>query len=278
MQSKSMLARQIEMNLIEFVKGNKSLNQIKPSLDTLQGVLTPPLEPGIGFVGGHLAIKPGHQLKFSRGVLGPAVEYAGYNDQGQFFASPTSGRGFFGIPFNDGTSNVIISDVQAKGMLKQCCKDKLGGLSELKRTQLGGMVSNIKNFMKTLVIYGEYKTHNGDLAEGVDLGEAFFGFIEDVLMEYNTLNSQEKIKYKKKWDLMAHGYDSNPQKWKQKKFKNLSQEVKDSFDDDDNIALTCRLVKDAIYCFDHNVDKVDDGHTHYFNSLLDKVEQLSDCL
>jgi hypothetical protein len=269
-------SKMMEKNLIAFVKGEKSWREIESSLDALQSVLTPPPAQGIGFVDGNLVIAPGHRLEFAPGVFGPTAKYAGYNDQGQFFASPTSGRDFSRIPFFDGTSNVIISDVQAKDMLKQCCKEKIGGLSELKRTQLGGMVSKIKNCMKTLVVYGEYKTHNGDLVEGVDLGEAFFGFIEDVLMEYNTLNCQEKIKYKKLWDLMAHGYDSNPQKWKQKKFKDISQEVKDSYDDDDNAALTCRLVKDAIYCFDHNVDKVDDGHTHFFNSVLDKVEKLSD--
>jgi hypothetical protein len=33
-------------------------------------------------------------------------------------------------------------------------------------------------------------------------------------------------------------------------------------------------MKDAIYCFDRGADEVNDGHKHYFNKLLDTIEEL----
>lgn len=127
----------------------------------------------------------------------------------------------------------------------------------------------------TLKVYGDYKTNAGNMAERIDLGDAFFSFIEDVLNEYNALGSaQEKKAYKFSWDIMAHGYDDTSDKWKQNKFDKISQQEKNYFEADLNAALLCRLVKDAIYCFDHKQDEVDKNHAHYFNQVLTKVEEL----
>jgi hypothetical protein len=269
----------IEKDLIDLVMGRKSSSEVKSSLDSLQNILTPRQNPGIGCVGGALVAAPGHSITFERGVVGVAAEHAGYNCQGEFFSSPTSAKVFSGIEFESGSGIVILSEEQATTMLKETCKKKASSLSNLKRYQLGCSIVKVKfkvaKFMETLVVYGSYKNaYTQNLEEGVDLGDAMFDFIKCVLEEYASLSTNEQKKYIQEWDLMAHGYDNASSKWNQQKFKNISQETKDSFDADVNAALLCRAVKDALFCFGKGVTKVDNGHTHYFNHLLNEVDAI----
>lgn len=103
---------------------------------------------------------------------------------------------------------------------------------------------------KRLIWYGPCTTKSGESLEAIDLGDAFFEFIHDVLIEYESLTSEEKIAYEREWDLMAHGpTEKEPTKWDTKPFQkykkyDLSEEVKASFvDEDANAALLCRLLK-----------------------------------
>lgn len=280
-----MLKKQaIEKDLIDLCTGKKNSKEVKSSLDALQNLLTPRIPVGVGIVDGRLAIAPGNCIKFEPGVIGLSAEYVGYNENGEFFLSPSTPSAFSGVRFFDGGNIVIIPEREAKQKIKKVCKKNMSSLPQLKRNQLGGALTKVK-FMKDLVLYGLYVNNKKEEVEGFDLGDAYYQFIEDVLEEYKSLSSEEKIKYYKDWDLMAHGYDDYPNptkeaptKWHQKafsKFKSLSKEVKDSFDDDVNAALLCRIVKDAIFCFNENVSEVNKGHTHYFNVLLDKVEALN---
>lgn len=265
----------VEKDLIACVKGQKRCSEVKDSLNILQNVLTPRLQPGVGFVNGQLAVAPGHSVEMGAGVVGVTPEYMGYNSNGTFFANPSSAREFSGIPFNNGCNIVVISESEAKNMLKAKCKSTCRKLTHLQRQQFGG---SMVNFMKNLVVYGPYMDKvTGKVVEGVDLDENIFNFIESVLTEYDKLPASEKEDYYKQWDLLAHGYDNTPDKWKQHKFNTLSQETKESFGDDGDVmsAWLCRLIKDAIFCFKMGKTEVNDGHTHKFNSLLDEIEKIA---
>lgn len=262
----------IERDLIDLTLRRKSISEVQSSLVALQNILVPRQNPGIGLDGkGNICIAPNNCIQLDRGVVGPTEQFVGYNEHGQFFATPTSAAIFSGIEFNNGQNTVIISSEEAKSVIKNKCTENISKASPNKKTQLSRATNKIKSKIQIYGPYVDKKTNQ--IHEGVEL-DGFWEMINDVLKEHSEMTPEQKKEHYRMWDIAAHGFDSSPDKWKQHKFNDLSTAVKDSYEEDVFSALICRAVKDAIFCFDHQVSTVNGGHAHKFNTLLDEIDAI----